>query len=380
MSEALAPNGTHSPRLASLLGFLSSDPRNTRILSDAASAAVDAQEFELADELLERLTRENAMTPALLNLKGIAAIGRGRNQDANAIFARLLAEGSSDPALRFNLAWTNALLGDYHGAFELLDDATVAASARGPALKVQVMHHLGLLEEALAQADRMLERHPRDQDMIGALASLAIDAERPDLALRFAALAPESHESQAAIGILKLGSFDNAGAAAAFDRAIEKQPRNARAWMGKGLALQSRGELAAGSEAIDKGAELFDRHVGSWIAAGWARFAVGDFPGARQRFERALALDANFAESHGGLAVIDLIEGDLENAKRRTAVALRLDRNCFGAALAASLMLQQRGDWRAAAAIRTKALNAPVGPDGLTLAQAMIGFGLAPRN
>ena len=76
----------------------------------------------------------------------------------------------------------------------------------------------------------------------------------------------------------------------------------------------------------------------------------------------------------------NVLEGDLENARRRTDVALRLDRQCFSAALAKSLLLASGGDTRSAERVREIALNTPLGPDGMTIAKAMVNIGFATRR
>ena len=127
---------------------------------------------------------------------------------------------------------------------------------------------------------------------------------------------------------------------------------------------------------LDRGAELFGTHLGSWIAAGWAHFVVGDRVTARARFEKALALDPTFAESHGGLAVIDVAEGRLEEAGERAKVAFRLDRDCYGAALARSLLATAEGNSARASAILDIALVNPIDASGRTIAQSLARMGL----
>lgn len=92
------------------------------------------------------------------------------------------------------------------------------------------------------------------------------------------------------------------------------------------------------------GAELFDTHIGSWIEPGWAHFLGGDHAAVRASFERALAIDPAFSETVGG-------------------------------ALARTLLLDQSGDQEKAAKIRTLALSTPIGPEGRTIAQALVGMG-----
>lgn len=369
-----------SPRLARLSRFLEQDPRNLALLGDAAAAAFDDRAFDQAAELIDRYAGIASLPPPIANLAGLVALARQDFAGAATIFAKLRGEGHDDPGLRFNLAWAQAVLGAHQAALDLLDDETLAASPRAPALRIQMMHHLGQYEDALACGQGLAERFPDNQALMGALATLAIDAEETDLARHYAARAGDQAEGLAALGILTLGDQDKDAAIALFDRALAAQPANPRAWVGKGLGLLSAGAPEEAAAAIDRGAELFGDHLGSWVAAGWAHFVGGRLATARDRFEHVVALDPTFAEGHGGLAVLAVLDGRTDEAQRHSEVALRLDRQSLGGALAKSLLLDRSGDKQSAERIRAMALSAPVGPNGQTIAQALAGFSSGLRK
>jgi tetratricopeptide (TPR) repeat protein len=269
---------------------------------------------------------------------------------------------------------------DYQGALDLLDDATLAASPRAPALKISMLHHLGRLEDALQEGRRLFDSNPADKAMAGALANVAMDAEKLDLAMEYAGRAGDNADGLATLGMLELGKQDVENSLARFDRALQMAPDNPRALIGRGLSLLVRGDAASGAQEIDRGAELFRTHIGSWVAAGWGHFLAGDHAAARDRFQRAMTLDPNFSESHGGIAAIDAAEGHVEDAKRQSDVAMRLDRNCFGAALARSILLESRGHPDMARKIIQKALAVPADPNNVTLIQTLAAFGLRSGN
>jgi tetratricopeptide (TPR) repeat protein len=362
------------------LRFVERDPANLSLLSDAAAAAFAEGAPEQAADMIDRYAALSPLPPVLLNLKGLVAIAQQRFQEAAAIFTELRERGPGDPALRFNLAWSKAMMEDYQGALDLLDDDAVAVSPNAPSLKIQMMHHLNLYEEALACGQTLAERYPGNQALMGALATLALDAEKADLALKYAKQAGDNPEGEAALGVLTLGEYDTGRSLELFEHAIEKQPNNARAWVGKGLALLASGESAQGAKALDRGAELFRDHLGSWIAAGWAHFVNGDNAKARASFEKSIRVDPNFSESYGGLAILDVVEGNLNSARRNTEIALRLDRKSFGGAWAKSLLLDQEGNTQTAQRIRDIVLSTPIGPDGKTIAQGFVGFSGGPRK
>jgi len=378
--EALEVQSASGQRLQRLLGFIERDPKNLPLIADAASAAFDCGELETASALIDRHAALTALPPSMQNLRGLVALAGGDFTSAVAIFERLLATGGADPALRFNLAWAKAMLEDYQAALDLLDEATAAALPAAAALKVQMMHHLGRLEDALTCGEILAEIHPDDTALMGALATAAIDAENLDLAKHYASRAGSQPAGLAAMGMLILNDNDAHAAMEMFDEALAARPDNARALLGKGLALMAEGKSGPAAGWLDKGAEIFGDHLGSWVAAGWAYFVQGDLAASRARFDKAMALDDTFAETHGALAVLDIAENQLESARGRTEVALRLDRKCFAGALAKSLLLMGEGNEAAAERVRTIALNTPLGESGKTIAQAMASMGTAGRG
>jgi tetratricopeptide (TPR) repeat protein len=114
------------------------------------------------------------------------ALAQRRFDDAIIIFSALLEQGHAHGELRLNLAWALAMSDRFDEANMLLDDATLAASPRGPALKVHMLHHLGDLDEALRAGQELAALYPENQALMGALATLAMDAEATDLARAYA--------------------------------------------------------------------------------------------------------------------------------------------------------------------------------------------------
>jgi tetratricopeptide (TPR) repeat protein len=369
-----------SPRLERLIGFLDHDSGNLILLADTAAAAFADNDLDLAAELIERCRAIEPLIPSLENLDGMVALARGDFAKAAKQFDHLLEQDPDSPPLRFNLAWAHAMTGAYEDAFNLLNDATIDASPRGPALKIQMMHHLERFDEALKCGKELAQRYPDDKLLMGTLSTMAMDADRADEALAYAECAGDNPEGLATLGMLTLDKEDFATSSAIFERAIELQPTNARAWVGKGLSMLASGQTKEAVEALDHGATLFDDHLGSWIAAGWAHVVGGNYESARSRFEHTLALDDTFAESHGALAVLDLFEGRVEDARRRCDIALRLDKKSLGGALAKVLILQQDGDPEKAARVRDLALSMPIGPNGKTIAQMLVKFGSGARH
>ena len=365
-------------KLARLLQYLEQDPHNPPLLADAAEAALACRRGEGAARLLGRLGELGPLSPAAVHLKGIAALQAQDFVTAEALFAGLIADGHDSPAIRFNLAWTKAVRGDHAGALEWLGDDAVAVSERGPALKVQMLHHLARLEDALAVGDVLLAHYPANAELAGALSVVAMDAGDMARAADYAARGGSSADALSTLGLVALSNYEQAPAMALFARALDVPGAHPRAWLGQGLARMSSGDAKGACHDLERAASLFGRHIGSWIAAGWAHYASRDLGAARRCFEAALALDANFGESHGSLAVLDLAEGRIDAARRGASVALKLDRQCFSGALAKSLLAEHDDNPLLAQKIRDRAMNVAIGADGRTIAQALVAMGLRP--
>jgi tetratricopeptide (TPR) repeat protein len=371
-------SSTETGRLARLLGYLDHDPTNLGLIADAASAALDESSFACASDLLDRYRQIATLPAPLLNLEGLVFLRSGRLDEAAAAFDAIIAVGNHEPTVRFNRAWVHALHNEHADALVLLDRDTVEKVPHAAALKVRTLHHLGLIEEALAFGLGMTEQTPGDAALLGALSVAAMDADDLDLARHYAEKAEGGADAWTTRGLIALDEGNVADAEALFDAALTEHQDAPRAWLGKGLAMVAAGRLDDATEALTRGADLFETHLGSWIALGWTQLMAANRDGARATFERALAIDENFAESHGGLAVLDILEGQSDRGKRRADIALRLDRNCFGGMLARLLLQEAAGNSAEAARIWDRALKAEIGVNGKTLAQALLGLGIDP--
>lgn len=363
-------------RLDRLRKFLAQDPNNIRLIQDAAEVAYELSDLAEAQALLDRLAALGPLGEEQTNLAGLVALRQGRYDDAIRHFADLRDSRVPGSAIRFNLAWASAMAKRREEALALLDDATLKVSQEGPWLKIQLLHHLGQLDEGLALGKHLSVDHAHDARLMGALAIMALDAGDLAQARAYAVAARDDLNGIATLGLLRLGEGDTAAADECFAHGLAQRGDNPRLWIGRGLSLLEQGQTEEAARDLEKGAGLFETHTGTWIASGWARFAAGDEVAARAHFQRALALDPNFAEAHGGLAVLSILAGDIEQGRQGAQIAIRLDRRALGAQLAQILLLEQRGETRAAETLRRTALNMPVGPDGLTIGEAIARLSL----
>lgn len=365
-------------KLERLSVYLERDPDNLALLGDAAAAAFAAGDLARTQGLLDRHTALAPLPGALANLQGLAALAAGRPEQAVECFQALADADPGADTVRANLAWAHLSAQNYEAAAGIADERLIAAVPEVGAAAVQALHHLGRVDEAFSLGERLTAAGAGDPAMMSALALVAMDAEQPGAARTFAVRAGSgSHEGLATLGMLDLAAEKTDAAQRHFDQALALYPDSARALLGQGLLKLLASDALAGAQYLERAATIFDDHAGSWVAAGWARLVQGDRAISRQHFERAADIDPTFAEPLGGLGVLDILDGDLDAARHRTEAASRLDRNGFAAALANAMLLDGDGRPEAAERIRALALNAPVGMDGKTVLQALVGFGLA---
>jgi len=377
MSQAPALSTTPG-RYARFAALIEQDSDNVRLIADAAEAAFEEGLFDEAEDLFDRHARIAPLPPHTLHLAGLSAMQRRDWNTASDRLAQLMERGEDAPAIRFNRAWSLAMVKTFDTALALLDQTTVQALPQAAQLFVQLLHDRGDFEEAAVQARQLFDLHPDHPGLAAAIATLAIDIEDIGLARRAANCAGDHPDALATLGTLALGDDDPGEAERYFDAALARAPSSPRAWIGRGLVRLLGDDKALAATEIDKGAELFGTHLGSWIAAGWAHVIAGNLATGKDRFETALRLDDSFAESHGSLAVMDIFEGKPEAARRRCEVALRLDRQCFSAALAATLLSAGSGNPAEAQRIFERALHTPVDSSGRTVAQALARMGMRP--
>ena len=361
-----------SERLARLRSYLDSDPGNVTLLSDTAETALAERRPDIAHDVLSRYAAERPLPAKELGMAGLAAMQLGDFAAAAERFALLLETNPADTAVRFNLAWSRAMLKDFPGALALLDAQTTDALGQAAMLHVQLLHEKGEFDEAAEQARRHLARHPDHGGLNAVISVLALDNEDIELAAACASRAGDHPDALTTLGTLALGDDRDAEALDLFERALARNADSARAWLGKGLVELSSGAHTDAVRDIRRGAELFGDHVGSWLAAGWSNVVTDNIAAGKADFEKALALDHNFSESHGSLAVVAIIEGNTEEARRLAQTAIRLDRQSFSGALAHALLLNSDGKPEVARAIINRALNTPIGASGKTIAQSLV--------
>ena len=376
MVDTVSTSDTNG-KLAALLSFLKQDPDNLTLILEAAETALDEGQPKITKSLLERHASLEPLSKKGLYLSGLTAMKTSQFDTAASIFKNLLETETGDTAIRFNLAWSQAMLKNFDEASAALDETTLASHPQAAMLDIQILHEQGEFEKAMTKAKLHLKNHKDHAGLLAAISVLALDIEDPQMAKECALKAGNHPDALTTLGVLALGNERNVEALTLFEAAMDINAHGPRTWIGMGLSQLSAGDNVAAAANIDKGAELFKTHIGSWIAAGWAHFVLENYKTSRVRFEKALSLDRNFAESHGSLAVLDVIEGHIDQARQSAKTATLLDKECFSAALAGTLILSSQGNAAAAKKIFDRAINTPIDDTGRTIARTLLNMGLS---
>jgi tetratricopeptide (TPR) repeat protein len=367
---------TSKDRLDHLLRHLKQDPSNVRLLADAADAAIEARDPGKALDLSARALSLRPGEPSFVYRKGCAELLAGELDDAESTLRGLAAADPGASAVRVMLAQALLLKGRYPEAKTEL--AAVLAGAHtvpeAPALYLRALHHLGEVEEGIAFGEQILAKNPGDAELLALLSTLYVDSgdmkKAEAVAQRSMAAGADMPEALTTLGTVALGEQRGDEASARFAKALERNPRSGRAWVGQGLARMFALDLEGAESSLSRGVENMPSHVGSWHALAWCQMLKKDYTGAEASFTKSLDLDRNFSESHGGLAVLAAMRGDATKAKPLVERALRLDAQSFSGRFAQSLLLRESKPETAERLVQTLVASIKF-PDGRPMVSAL---------
>lgn len=324
-------------RLSRLLDYLAQDPHNPSLLGEVADEQMSQGEFAAARATLQHLL---ARQPGDAHTRYRLAVATRASGDAAAAalaLQALLTEGHTHPAVRQELARAHGQQGDWAAVLAALEvlQAGALPPPEGDAvwlMRIRAHHHLGHLEDGLAQARDWEAARAGNLPLSGraAIATLMLDAEQLDGAARVvsgvqAQLVASHAELATAAGFVRLAAGEAREAMAHFTQSAQRDPGSGRAHLGLGLALASQGELPRALDALRAAVAATPSHLGSWHALAWVQLLQDDLPGAQASFEQALAQDDTFGETHGGLALIAALRGEVAASERHLRTASRLD-------------------------------------------------------
>jgi len=357
-------------RLARLQSYAEQDPNNLQLLAELADAALDASQFSLARDAIDRALTLQPNDPFFRFRLSSVALAESKLDEALQITEALLAEGFDDPAIRFNHAYALVLLNKYEEATPVLEwlFAEQAPFPNVVRLLIRSLHYQGQLDKAIDVAKAHLAAHPDDNQVVGMLSLLYFDNNDLPQAAQWSKKALESGyetiDALLAASGTALGAEEPERARQLSERAIAKQPHNGRAWVNLGLVDMLNGNLPGAEESLAKAVHYMPGHIGSWIALGWAQLMQSKLDAAQRSFQTALELDDTFAESHSGLAAVAAMRGDMAAAEVSAKTARRLDSSAISSYYPELVKLYQQSKPEEAQRLMQGALKRSVAPNG----------------
>ncbi len=352
MAEALQALAARIQRLES---YLSHDAGNQQLQADLADAYVRSQRWGDAKTLLAGMLAQAPLDPQARYLTAVVAQAQGQHDAAVELLAALLAEGREALGIRLALARSAAAQGQWPLVEETLADTDPLRAEPGAAtelmlLRVRALHHQSAFEQAMAlgRAWAAALGVAMPAAVLGALATLSLDADSVDQAAHWLQLAGQqalndSAELLGAAGFVEMhqGRLDEA--AMCFAESIAKQPAMGRAHLGAGLAHAAMGDTPSAIAALRQAASQMPTHLGTWHALAWLQLLSNDLSGASATFEHALSIDRTFGDSHGGVALIAALRGDAAAAEASIRTGHRLDKSSMNVAMARIVLTQGKG-------------------------------------
>lgn len=339
-------------RFQKLKEFLAQDPNNKALLADTFELARQLCDWQQASKYADHGI--HLWSDPLWKLRaGEVALAQLLWTDAERWFEEVRQDPSSGEDLRcaaeHQLAEVMLHTGQFDSGITLISayfegEAAVPAASASQILWLRLLHRVGRLPDALDYAQR-LEIEATLSPQVASVASLvALDANRLDLAVRWADMALQlksgnrPFEALITRASIALGQPDAGMAQALLSEALQMKPRDGRTWAMMAFTVLLQQQFDKAIEHFNTALNYMPDHVGTWHGLGWALIQQRDLVRAKDVFQHALSLDRNFAESHGGLAVVLALIGDKEGAAASIEIAHKLDRNSAAVRYAAAVL------------------------------------------
>lgn len=367
--------GEAQARLARLESYLAADPDNRNLLVDVIGQALAAGATQAAERHVQAALARFPDDAQLQGLQGNVLLAQQRWADA-ADYFQVLFGRHHDISLAYNLAYACQRCARHTEAVAALQPFADQLSASAAAVLLRSMHHTGELEQALELIAAQEASGRVDGEFFAVASAICFDADVLEQADRLwqAALATGAAPIEALVigGSVALARTDTVAARPLLEQAIERNPREGRAWSSLGLASLLDRDLNTADGQLAKAVELLPTHIGSWHALGWCKIFRGDLAAAEAAFRHALELDRNFGDSHGGLAVVQALLGQRGEAEGGIERALRLDPQSLSARYAQMVLSGVAADPEKFNALARRLLTGRAGPFGADLAQLVL--------
>ena len=363
-------------RLVRLLGFLSYDPANQALLTNALNLAIETGDAGNGKRLLEHLEQHPVDDPQLCALALHLALMAQDFVCAAAYGDKAVKAGIEHPAVIYNAAFAHFYSGDYMAAADLFGHHPSAQdSSAALLLHARALHHQELTEEAEPLAVLALEQEPQNNEDRGLLALRRYENDTLESALNLSqeVLVHDPDQLDALIAGAS-AHFEQRHIAAsrnAWQHAVHAHPQCGRAWSGLGQLEFNELQFDQALEHLRKAVEFMPDHICTWHLLAWIFILRNDSAAAREVLLKSYELDRNFGETHGGLAVVDVIDGLEDEARIGIRRALKLKPDSLSARYAEILLLQRADNGDQAMALMHQVL-AERSPDGQNNGQVLL--------
>ncbi|MEI6669627.1 MAG: sulfatase-like hydrolase/transferase [Acidobacteriota bacterium] len=219
--------------------------------------------------------------------RGIGAFQEGRIQEAEQIYARIVARRPDMGIASLHLAFLQSELGNVQGAI-----ATLRAAREKAGASAEIDSRLGMyLSESGATAE--------------ALPVLQHAVELPDAGV----------DTWNALGIACARAGRTADALEAFRRVLALNARNAMAWQNIGSVHVAAGDLEAAREALTQAIAVDPAWAASYTGLGVVEMRLGKRPLALAAWKRAVELNPSDFDAVFNLATELMADGNMADAR-----------------------------------------------------------------
>lgn len=358
-------------RLQRLEAFLATDPDNRALLADVIDQALAAGATARAEQHVQAGLSRFPDDPSLQGRQGHVLLAQQRWSDA-ADYFEVLLQRFPDIHLAYNLAYASQRCARHTQAVAALQPYADQLEAPAAAALLRSLHHLGELAAARTVIAQQEQSGRVDADFYAAASAVCFDANALEDAERLcqAAAAGDAPPIEALVigGSVALARTDTGAARALLQQAIERNPREGRAWASLGLASLLDHDLAQATAQLTQAAALLPGHLGTLNVLGWCKVFARDLTSAEAVFREALEVDRNLADSHGGLAVVQALQGLRAEAEASIERALGLDEASLSARYAQMVLSGVTSDPEKFQALAQRLLSRHPAPFGGTLA------------
>jgi arylsulfatase A-like enzyme/Flp pilus assembly protein TadD len=371
------PEGRTDPRqFVGLLGWIES----ARGLALAGRVADGIEALEIfATRTVSRPLALRSLAPLYLSV--------GRAEEGVAALVELAEiAGAADGYI--DVANAQIIAGRPEQALETLErlDASTRSSARYRLVRTRALMSAGRLDEAEAEADRLLADDPRSDtaqafrsriraarhgprpeierlrdrldnarnpermvESRAALAELLHSEGRDREAVELLEAMPETEpEHRAILAGIAVARGNPEKAVGLLESLVEDRPTNQSYRRELADVYGALGRLEESLRLYDKLIDLDPNDAGLFVDRGATRFARGDREGAEGDYRRALALDGEIPEAHLNLAILVALRGGEDEAERHLLRTLELRPDYAKAHFHLAQIYRARGDPRAA--------------------------------